>query len=278
MAGMEQDLASGNHYDHARYYRGPTGRFNAPDLLSGSAGDAESWNRYTYARNNPLKYVDPDGNATALAEALAGAFERAGAALQSAGAALNGGGATGVALDTALSSAGGLIGGAGDMFRVGDAVGDAIGSGADGDEMLRAAAADTGRASALALTMAAPFSGVGRTSVADELAAKAGQVHGTLDPIAQAQRTTAVLRSNVGDIVAGGGRDLTPAQRALVARNGDVAARLPGAHAEVTALQRAKLMGATPKALTTTRPFCPTCMKVITDANGKVISRTFAEW
>ncbi|KAA0248672.1 hypothetical protein FBQ97_21440, partial [Acidobacteria bacterium ACD] len=41
--------------------RGPTGRFNAPDLLSGSAGDAESWNRYTYARNNPLKYVDPDG-------------------------------------------------------------------------------------------------------------------------------------------------------------------------------------------------------------------------
>ncbi|MCE7960286.1 MAG: hypothetical protein DYH06_20485, partial [Acidobacteria bacterium ACB2] len=32
LAGMEQDLASGNHYDHARYYRGPTGRFNAPDL------------------------------------------------------------------------------------------------------------------------------------------------------------------------------------------------------------------------------------------------------
>lgn len=61
LAAMELDLGSGNHYDHARYYRGPTGRFNAPDLLSGTTGDAQSWNRYTYARNNPLKYVDPDG-------------------------------------------------------------------------------------------------------------------------------------------------------------------------------------------------------------------------
>ncbi|KAA0248634.1 MAG: hypothetical protein EDX89_24575, partial [Acidobacteria bacterium] len=57
--------------------RGPTGRFNAPDLLSGSAGDAESWNRYTYARNNPLKYVDPDGQLVIVADQLRPAVRHA---------------------------------------------------------------------------------------------------------------------------------------------------------------------------------------------------------
>jgi RHS repeat-associated protein len=60
-ASMEKDSASGNHYDHARFYTGWQGRFQVPDMLGGSPGDPQSWNRYAYARNNPLRFVDPDG-------------------------------------------------------------------------------------------------------------------------------------------------------------------------------------------------------------------------
>jgi RHS repeat-associated protein len=70
-AGMERDLeteyTSPRYYDHARSLETGFGRFLSPDLLSGNVGDPQSWNRYTYARNNPLKYVDPDGRETSLA-------------------------------------------------------------------------------------------------------------------------------------------------------------------------------------------------------------------
>jgi hypothetical protein len=39
------------------------GRFTSPDPLMSSAevGDAQSWNRYAYTGNNPLRYTDPTG-------------------------------------------------------------------------------------------------------------------------------------------------------------------------------------------------------------------------
>jgi hypothetical protein len=36
-------------------------------MLSGTVEDPLSWNRYAYARNNPLTYVDPDGKAPRFA-------------------------------------------------------------------------------------------------------------------------------------------------------------------------------------------------------------------
>jgi hypothetical protein len=39
------------------------GRFTSPDPLPGWQKDPQSWNMYAYGRNNPLKYVDPDGQA-----------------------------------------------------------------------------------------------------------------------------------------------------------------------------------------------------------------------
>lgn len=65
-AAMERDVLSGsvlsgNDYDHARYQSSSLGRFLGPDRLGGKAEDPQSWNRYDYARNNPLKLVDPDG-------------------------------------------------------------------------------------------------------------------------------------------------------------------------------------------------------------------------
>ena len=48
-------------YMHARYYNPLIGRFLTVDPVTGSPEAPQSWNRYAYARNNSLKYVDPDG-------------------------------------------------------------------------------------------------------------------------------------------------------------------------------------------------------------------------
>lgn len=50
-------------YMHARYYDPHVGRFLSVDPKGASAKPSlpQTWNRYAYARNNPLKYIDPDG-------------------------------------------------------------------------------------------------------------------------------------------------------------------------------------------------------------------------
>jgi hypothetical protein len=47
----------------ARYYGSSLGRFMAVDPVSTGINWAnpQTWNRFSYALNNPLKYVDPDG-------------------------------------------------------------------------------------------------------------------------------------------------------------------------------------------------------------------------
>jgi hypothetical protein len=109
------------------------------------------------------------------------------------------------------------------------------------------------------------------------LGRRAQQIHSALDPIAQTRRTTAVLQTDAGRIVAGGGRDLTRAQQALLGP-GEIPARLPGAHAEVTALQKANQLGASPVAMATTREICPICAAVIEASGGTLTSPTTAIW
>jgi RHS repeat-associated protein len=46
----------------ARYYSSSLGRFMAVDAGNATgAEDPQSWNRYSYVRNNPLGRIDPDG-------------------------------------------------------------------------------------------------------------------------------------------------------------------------------------------------------------------------
>jgi RHS repeat-associated protein len=61
--GKERDAESGNDYFGARYYGSSMGRFMSPDPLlnSGHPDDPQSWNRYSYVRNNPLSRIDPTG-------------------------------------------------------------------------------------------------------------------------------------------------------------------------------------------------------------------------
>lgn len=61
--GYQRGNESGLDYAKARYYSKQHGRFTSPDLpfMDQYEGDAQSWNLYTYAGNNPLIYTDPLG-------------------------------------------------------------------------------------------------------------------------------------------------------------------------------------------------------------------------
>jgi len=62
-SGKERDAESGLDYFGARYFSGAQGRFTTPDPLlnSGRPWLPQSWNRYAYTLNNPLRYIDPTG-------------------------------------------------------------------------------------------------------------------------------------------------------------------------------------------------------------------------
>lgn len=58
------DAAYARSYFGARYYRPDIGRFTTIDPVytwQENLVDPQRWNRYAYVRNNPLKYVDPNG-------------------------------------------------------------------------------------------------------------------------------------------------------------------------------------------------------------------------
>lgn len=110
------------------------------------------------------------------------------------------------------------------------------------------------------------------------LAERAREVHSVLDPIAQGKRTTAVLRTDGGDIISGGRRDLSPAQRALQ-REGEILAKKPGVHAEtVKVLEEALCRGLIPIALEVTRDICSHCLEYLHGLGATITGPRSALW
>ena len=58
---MERNDAVAQHFDHARTHQSNLGRFLSTDRIPGMARDPQSWNRYTFARDNPQRFADSDG-------------------------------------------------------------------------------------------------------------------------------------------------------------------------------------------------------------------------
>lgn len=57
----QHDQATGLEYALARYYDPRTAAFCSADPVGGDPSDPESWNRYAYARDNPINLTDPSG-------------------------------------------------------------------------------------------------------------------------------------------------------------------------------------------------------------------------
>ncbi|MED3563264.1 RHS repeat-associated core domain-containing protein, partial [Bacillus xiapuensis] len=66
-AGYQYDKETGLYYLIARYYHPTHGVFLSLDPDPGDVGDPISQNGYTYGNNNPVKFVDPNGNYVAEA-------------------------------------------------------------------------------------------------------------------------------------------------------------------------------------------------------------------
>lgn len=61
--GKERDSESGLDNFGFRYNSSSLGRFMSPDpvMASGRVENPQTWNRYTYVLNNPLRFIDPLG-------------------------------------------------------------------------------------------------------------------------------------------------------------------------------------------------------------------------
>ena len=59
---QQLDDETGLYFYNARYYDPEIGRFISPDSFVSSASIPQGLNRYTYANNNPLSFIDPTGH------------------------------------------------------------------------------------------------------------------------------------------------------------------------------------------------------------------------
>jgi RHS repeat-associated protein len=58
------DYRAASLWDNARFYDSYLSRFTQPDTVVPDAANPQTWNRFSYALGNPVKYNDPSGHGT----------------------------------------------------------------------------------------------------------------------------------------------------------------------------------------------------------------------
>ena len=66
--GQRWEAGLGLYYYRARWYYPALGRFISADTIVPNPGNPQDLNRYAYAANNPLIYIDPSGHVACLDE------------------------------------------------------------------------------------------------------------------------------------------------------------------------------------------------------------------
>ena len=74
--GKEHDAETGLDYFGKRYFSSAMGRFSSTDRGPYIWSDPQTLNRYTYTRNNPLRYVDPTGMYFVVAAEMQGQVQQ----------------------------------------------------------------------------------------------------------------------------------------------------------------------------------------------------------
>jgi len=165
--GKERDAETGLDYFGARYYGSKIARFTTTDpFLDQRAAilDPQRWNRYAYGRNNPLRYVDPDGRDVGEAAAWVQNQVSFASSFYTQAAVSSGNPALAASTTFVASSLELGINGIADAFRVGESTGAALGRGDSGLAFAAAVAEDAGRAGGLALLALAPATRSGAPS------------------------------------------------------------------------------------------------------------------
>ena len=160
------DEETGLYFYGARYYDPVLGRFIQPDGLITEEFNPQAYDRYAYALDNPLRFVDPSGHAgKEAADWWAGI-------VNSVFLNLTAGSQSSVYIGT-MGTANTLVGGLADPLRLGSDAGRLSATGGTPGEIAGAALTELGRAAALVPVGAAI--GKGTEVVADSLVSTGGE-------------------------------------------------------------------------------------------------------
>ena len=225
-AGKERDPETGYDYFGGRYYANRLGRFTTVDpayRVEENLLDPQRWNRYTYVRNNPYKYTDPDGRILETLWDVAnvgigiGSFAGNVAIGNWTGAALD---AVGIVADAASVLAPGVPGGAGSVIRASRA-GEAMQRGRQSESAVLAALAEVKNTASVAGREGLSVPDFMNAGTIGEIKDTA-RVANTRQLRIQREAATASGRSHV--VVTGANTKVTPA----VTQRGTEVKRLPG--------------------------------------------------
>ncbi|MHB1058818.1 MAG: RHS repeat-associated core domain-containing protein [Rhodanobacter sp.] len=238
--GHVNDPDTGLVYMQARYYDPVTARFLSVDPKAPVAGNAFNFNRYSYANNNPVVNIDPDGRETGIA--YHSEFVAMGGKQQNY---ISPNDKVGPALRAAFN----LLPVVGDGVNIGNAF--ANPSAVTISAAVVGALPVVGGAAADAVKGASAFE-------------RAGAIAGTMSARTQRSVTIAVTETQEGvRVVSSSEATLRPAALAALG-DGEVAARgITGAHAEANGINAARGMGLTPTGTAASRPICAGCAQIL---------------